>query len=80
MSSKKHKGAPRSGEGEVITEPRFAKAHTDRRFAKIGHKDKTVHLDSRFKHVVKERKFAISGMQFHVNKALKLLWLLERAD
>ena len=63
MSGKKHRGAPRGGDTEVITEPRFAKAHTDRRFAKIGQKDKTVHLDSRFKHIVKDRRFAIAGTQ-----------------
>lgn len=61
MSSEKHKGPQKQYEGEVITEPRFAKAHTDRRFAKISRKDKTIHLDSRFKHLVKDRKFAIAG-------------------
>lgn len=61
MSSKETpKGARKSSE-QVVTEPRFAKAHTDKRFSKISKKDRTVHLDSRFKHIVKDRKYAIAG-------------------
>lgn len=61
MSGKKAKRTQKEVEGEVITEPRFAKASTDRRFAKIAHKDKAIHLDSRFKAIVEDRKFAIAG-------------------
>lgn len=60
MSGKKGKRAPSDETFEVITEPRFAKAHTDRRFAKIAHKDKAIQLDSRFKAIVEDRKFAIA--------------------
>lgn len=60
MSGKKGKRAPSDESFEVITEPRFSKAHTDRRFAKIAHKDKAIQLDSRFKAIVEDRKFAIA--------------------
>lgn len=64
MSSKKSKHHVQNPEEGTISEPRFSKAHTDRRFAKIGKKDTTVHLDNRFKHIVKDTRFAIAGMSF----------------
>jgi hypothetical protein len=64
MSSKKDNRSSGNDADAAEMEPRFAKAFTDRRFAKIGRKDRTVHLDSRFKHIVKDRKFAIAGMSF----------------
>ena len=64
MSSKKSSIPQQPPVEGTITEPRFSKAHTDRRFAKIGKKDTTVHLDNRFKHIVKDKRFAIAGTPF----------------
>lgn len=53
---------PRSNNGaSLANEPRFAKALTDRRFAKIKHKDRSIVIDKRFKNILENRNFALAG-------------------
>jgi hypothetical protein len=59
---KNQKPNQRGGGAPVITDPRFAKMHTNREFMKLPQQQQKKQVDDRFKAMLTDKKFKTVGM------------------
>jgi hypothetical protein len=60
MPRKKH---DQKSEGALVTDPRFAKVHTDARFRSIPKKEKSTAVDERFTRMFKDENFKVTSLK-----------------